>query len=118
MIHIDIGRSPGGRIRSFSSEGHADYSNKGSDIICAAVSILVINTVNSLEALLPEDAREMKVEVDEKGRIACAFEKEPSEKAGILLDAMYLGLKDVYREYGGRYIEIAEKKEENGYDQA
>ncbi len=119
MIHISIGRSPGGRIRWFSSEGHANYSEKGSDVVCAAVSVLVINTINSIEMLLPEDARGMKVETDgKKGRIACVFGTDPSEKTGILLEAMYLGLKDVYGEYGGKYIEIAETKEENGYDKA
>lgn len=35
----------------FTSKGHAGYAEEGQDIICAAVSVLVINTVNSLETL-------------------------------------------------------------------
>ncbi len=112
MIRINIQRSDKGRIRAFSSKGHAGFAEKGSDVVCAAVSVLVINTINSIEVLLPEDAFRMKTETDEKkGYIRCVFSGEPSEEAGLLLDAMYLGLKDIERSYGGDHISIAEEGE-------
>ena len=33
----------------FRSEGHAGYAEEGYDIICAAVSVLSVNLVNSIE---------------------------------------------------------------------
>ena len=33
------------------SNGHAGYAEEGQDIICAAVSALIVNTVNSVETL-------------------------------------------------------------------
>ena len=109
MIKIDIRRSKEGRIRSFSSKGHAGYAEKGSDIVCSAVSVLVINTLNSIERLLPEDSGKMEVKTDE-GLISVKFQDEPSEKAELLLETMYLGLTDVRKNYG-KYIEIKEDKE-------
>ncbi len=109
MIDIRIKRADDGAILGFSSAGHADYSEKGSDIICAAVSMLVINTLNSIEALLPEDAEKMVTQVEE-GKIVVTFDEEPSEHAMILLEAMCIGLKDVLKEYGDKYINIAEAK--------
>ncbi len=108
MIKIDIRRSDDGRIRSFSSKGHAGYSDKGSDIVCSAVSVLVINTLNSIERLLPDDFGKMEVGNNE-GYIRCIFRDEPSEKAGLLLESMYCGLMDIREKYG-KYIEIREDK--------
>ena len=31
------------------TSGHAGYAEAGSDMVCAAVSVLVINTLNSIE---------------------------------------------------------------------
>ena len=33
----------------FTSEDHAGYAQEGEDIVCAGISALVINTVNSIE---------------------------------------------------------------------
>ena len=33
----------------FTSEDHAGYAQEGKDIVCAGISALVINTVNSIE---------------------------------------------------------------------
>ena len=36
---------------AFSCAGHAGFSDKGKDIVCASVSALVINTANAIEKL-------------------------------------------------------------------
>ena len=33
----------------FETLGHAGYAKRGEDIICSATSVLVINTINSIE---------------------------------------------------------------------
>ena len=52
----------------------------------------------------------MQVRSDEKeGEIRCRFSDIPSEKALLLLDSMYYGLKDSVKNYGSKYIELTEE---------
>ena len=50
MITVTVSKKNNSYV-SFTSKGHAGYAEEGYDIICAAVSALIINTVNSLEQL-------------------------------------------------------------------
>ena len=38
-------------VTGFRCIGHSGYAESGSDIICAGVSALVINTINSIDSL-------------------------------------------------------------------
>ena len=49
MIQVTIYKNADNLITGYKLSGHADYSEYGSDIVCAAVSALVINTINSIE---------------------------------------------------------------------
>ena len=49
MIHVTIFCNEDRECVGFQTEGHAEYADPGEDIICAAVSVLVINTINSIE---------------------------------------------------------------------
>ena len=49
MINITVKKRNGISIWILLSRGHAGYAEEGQDIVCAAVSALIINTVNSLE---------------------------------------------------------------------
>ena len=84
--------------------GHAGYADSGEDIVCAAISMLVINTINSLEALTDS---KMQVETEEdSGMIDLKFQ-ENLEKDGILLmDSLVLGLKGVVKQYGRQYLKL------------
>jgi uncharacterized protein YsxB (DUF464 family) len=99
-----LARNPAGRICGFTVSSHAD------SFVCAAVSMLVINTANSIEMLTDEP-------------ISCAYENEVfiqvelprvktghhSHDANILLEAMWLGLRSVKENYGNE-IEIEDDK--------
>ena len=52
------------QYKGFESKGHADYAEDGDDIVCAAVSALTFNAVNSIEKFT-EDA--FQVEQAEDG---------------------------------------------------
>ena len=56
MITIKV-RKKNGSYEEFISKGHAGYAEEGQEIICAAVSALVINTVNSLEQLTKDSIK-------------------------------------------------------------
>ncbi len=89
--------------------GHAGYARKHlfyrePDILCAAISVTVFNTINSLEALAGE---ELRVEQNEAtGFIKCDFGGSLQEKSVFLLDSMVYSLEALSRQYGGQYLQV------------
>ncbi|KJW13500.1 ribosomal-processing cysteine protease Prp [Levilactobacillus spicheri] len=57
MIQATVHYDESQRIDSFQITGHADSGEYGQDIVCAAVSVLAITTVNGLQrvAQIPID---------------------------------------------------------------
>ena len=49
MIKVSIYKNDEGKMIGFRLSGHAGYAEHGQDIVCAAVSALVINAMNSIE---------------------------------------------------------------------
>ena len=90
------------RIVSFEMTGHANYSEHGSDIVCAGVSALAITTVNSIEKLA---GYQPIVEVDEvEGgylymEVVKDLTKDQEHTTQILLNSLLLGLEDIQSEY-------------------
>ena len=56
MITVTVSKK-NSSYTEFVSRGHAGYAEEGQDIICAAVSALIISTVNSLETLTKDHFR-------------------------------------------------------------
>lgn len=91
---------------SFSCKGHAGYAEEGFDIICAAVSVLTVNTINAIERFT-EDAFEGDAS---DGNIRWKFTELPlSDKAQLLMDTLMMGLEDIQKSYGKKYIKIVKK---------
>lgn len=74
------------------------------DMICAAVSVLVINTVNSLEALASEKLKVTQNQAE--GFLRCEFVSGLSEKGNLLMDSMILGLQGIVKQYGNRHLQV------------
>lgn len=92
MTHAAIyRRSSNGEIVGFRTEGHAGYAESGSDIVCAAVSMLVINTINAIEQFTDDDCL---VQADEENAvISLKVHSVPqSKETQVLLKALVLGL--------------------------
>jgi len=95
MITITISRNPAGRIYAFSVFNHSKND------VCAAVSLLTLNTVNGIEALTDEpftydynpEGGFLKVE------LPLIKEGHGSPEVGLLLDVMALGLHSVKESY-------------------
>ena len=76
--------------------------NHGDPVVCAAVSMLAINTINSIKAFTPLKDSEFILKSDEKGGFIAFSLKglhSRTSGAGILLDALALGLKDVQAQH-------------------
>ena len=71
MVKVTIYKDPDGRYEGFDCTGHARYADVGQDIVCAGVSALVINTINSVENLT-ENAAEAESD-EETGEIRFRF---------------------------------------------
>ncbi len=89
--------------------GHAGYAKKRffksePDILCSAISVLVISTMNALEHLAQEKLTVSSNE--ETGFIKCDFDKPLQEKSVFLLDSMVFALENLSREYGEKYLQV------------
>ena len=97
MIKISVAKK-NGVYRSFKCSGHAGFAEYGNDVVCAAVSMLVINTVNAIDELtgccISLDENDSK-----NGKLAISFPDGTDEKAGLLMDAMLLGIKQVAEDH-------------------
>ncbi|GGI65837.1 MULTISPECIES: ribosomal-processing cysteine protease Prp [Enterococcus] len=103
MIKGIFKRNDSGRIKSFELTGHADAGEYGSDIVCAAVSALAINTVNGIEALAgvkplieanEEEGGQLYVEIPSHHSLT----QEQTNITQILLENLLLGLQSVQTE--------------------
>ncbi|MBQ9927762.1 MAG: ribosomal-processing cysteine protease Prp [Lachnospiraceae bacterium] len=108
MTTITIYKSENGTYKRFTCDGHAGYADYGKDIVCASVSCLVINTINSMDELVHE---KMEITTNEKkGLIDCRFCGEISSQSRLLMDSLILGLKGIVSDYGKKYLELKFKE--------
>ena len=92
----------------FEMKGHAGFEVVGQDIVCAAVSILSINTVNSIEKFT-NDKLVCKTRKN-GGYLKFKVKGVPSDETKLLLKSMILGLTEIVKEYGNEYIQIIFKE--------
>ena len=104
MIQFTVWKSRD-QYRGFESAGHAGYAAMDEDdIICAAVSALTINAVNSISCFT-EDAYELE-QAEDGGFLRIYFPEEPGEKVSLLMDSLVLGIRNSEADYGNEYITL------------
>ena len=104
MIQTTFYRDSDNKIWGFSLQGHAGYAKEGEDIICAAVSALSLNTVNSIEAFSEDEI--LMAESLGDGDLVFRLKTNGRIESKVLLDALVLGLTDIRDTYGTKYIRI------------
>lgn len=100
MIQVNAVRE-NGHYRTFSIEGHAGYADSGQDIVCAAVSALVINTINSIEEFT-DDA--FACDCEDGAIKGWEFASDVSKETDLLMDSLMLGLENIRKSYGEEYL--------------
>ncbi len=105
MTEITFYKTKTGAYRSFLCNGHAGYADHGHDIVCASISALVINAINSMEEIVGEP---MEIETDERqGRIRCVFQNSPIHKdSELLMNSLVLGLTQIAKQYGKKHCRL------------
>ena len=113
MIRADIFRNENDNIFGFEIQGHAGYGAHGSDIVCSAASMLVINTINSIDMFLGMKADELVADDDNGGYLKCIYKGfENTEMSGafqLLMHTMVLGLQTMMDNYG-EYIQLNDRE--------
>lgn len=109
MVTVEILKDQAGSYKGISCLGHAEFAKPGKpDIVCAAVSTLVIGTINSLTDLAGED---VSVEQEEEsGLLICKMNGKLQEKSSFLVDSMIFNLENIKKEYGGKYLKVKFKE--------
>ena len=102
MTHITIYRNQKNVFTGFCCEGHAGYANAGDDIVCAGISTLVINTINSIDSLT-NSSFHLETE-EESGLIDFTFEESADHDAQLLVESMILGLQGIQNDYVNEFI--------------
>ncbi len=94
-------------IVKYIVEGHTGFAESGEDIVCAAVSALAMHTLNGLTDIVGVsvgfEVREAYLECV----LPVDISREERTKANVLLDALYLSLKNLEKQYT-KYITITE----------
>lgn len=107
MIKVTINRNES-VYTGFEFDGHAGFADHGNDLVCAAVSMLVFNTINSIEQFTTDV---FDLSMDEKrGYIRLEFKNKISRDSILLLNSLILGLQGVEEEYGKEYIKLILKE--------
>lgn len=88
----------------FEVKGHAGYAQSGEDVICAATSVLAINTVNAIDAFTQDIIKD--VEYNDDGYLKFTLASLPSEQSELLLNAFQLGIEGIIEQYGNDFIEV------------
>ena len=97
MTTVTIYNDKSGRHKGFEVLGHAEYSRRGSDIVCAAISMLATNTINSVEKYT-----DLAIKYDSdtrRTRIRFLIKDTPNHDSELLMNSMILGLSELEKNY-------------------
>lgn len=102
MIDIILFKRDGINI-GYKAEGHAEFDEPGYDVVCAAISVLTINTENAID-LLTDDL--YTAEMNDDGFLQVMMTGDISHETSVLLAALEIGVNSISESYGNDYIRI------------
>lgn len=102
MVNITIFQNKKQQLIGFDCLGHAEYADEN-DIVCSAVSVLVINCINSIDTLT--DAQYTCDSCETDGMITFRLGERFGKDAQLLLKSLALGLEEIESNYE-EYIDL------------
>ena len=94
-------------IVKFIAQDHAEYAEEGADIVCAAVSVLTMHTLNALTDVVGLQVGYEIAEAYLECILPSDLSDEDAKSAKVLMDALYLSLDNLKKQYE-TYITITE----------
>ena len=88
MIAVNV------RLDGITIEGHAGYAEAGKDIVCAGVTALTENLVESIEGLTSDT-----IQYDISPGRADIHYKDLSEEGKLLVDSFFLGICGIAKDF-------------------
>ena len=82
------------RLDGITIDGHAGYAEAGKDIVCAGVTALTENLIDSIESLTKD---EIQYEIS-PGRVDMHY-KDLSEDGKLLVDSFFLGICGIEQDF-------------------
>lgn len=94
-------------LTGFEANGHSGFSKAGKDIVCASISVLTINFVNSVDELTES---QIEVETNEKtGYMKVMVKDFRDEKVKLLFESLRLGLNSIQESYP-KYLKLTNRR--------
>ena len=97
MIKVSIYKTDKHEYVGFDAQGHAGFADEGMDIVCAAASALIINTINAIERYTSDETSVVTDDSeDAQGliQLRCTGARSTHD-AELLLKTMILGLEEI-----------------------
>lgn len=108
MINVTIYKDSANEYVGFKFLGHAESARYGKDIVCAAVSTLVLNTINSIESFTHD---EFNLDTDEaSGYIEFHLKGKISAESKLLMNSLVLGITGILEDGNKKFISIVFKE--------
>ena len=110
MISVSLMRTPSGFLRKITAAGHAGYSKKGPDVVCAAISAIIQTAVGGLQDI----AGIQPACVLENGLIECGVDDPESldskthDAVRIIMETAAVGCRQIELSHGTRYVKVRE----------
>ena len=95
MIKVTIYENKNHEWEGFKAQGHAGYEELGKDIVCAAASVLITNTMNAIEKFTDDESSVLIDESENEPCIEFHFKNNPGHDATLLFDTMVFGLQSM-----------------------
>ncbi len=111
MIKVHIKRASDGFVEDFKVSGHAGFAEYGEDIVCSAVSAVVLTAVGYAESLYnPDDTPSLQCFIQNDGLMSWhrpnGLDADMRERLRTVFEAMVYGLKQICENYGNKYLVV------------
>lgn len=118
MIEITYTRDFSGNVCEFMAKGHAEYDEKGRDIVCAGVTAVFLAVSRTIKETLAHEDVSM---IARDGYLYICF---PQGSAGsvynllfkVLGECLILGCSEIIEMYGQKYVRIEEVRQLKGVE--
>ncbi|MCR5725563.1 MAG: ribosomal-processing cysteine protease Prp [Treponema sp.] len=110
MTNVTLLCDKAGCFKAFNAEGHAGFAGKGSDIVCAAVTVLLRT---ALQLLSDSDGITIDAEVAEAGKLSVEVtHANPGTEQRLVCIADFLrtGIRSVMSDYP-QFVKLREETE-------
>lgn len=99
MTSVLVERDENGVLLSCKAEGHAGYAERGSDIVCSAVTVLIRTTLQVVSELA---GVKLEFDASKRGKLnfkVLSFPSDVEEKLKVAGDFLAIGLGSIAKEY-------------------